>query len=176
LSLRNIGGLIVLDFIDMKSGRDRQDVFRRMRDGLRRDKAKTHILPISQLGLMEMTRQRHSESIQSTVNDDCPNCGGRGRIKSAITMSVEIQRKLDELLKRRNIDEMEDYQLLISVNPMVLDRLRKEDENLIINMEKKHLVKLSFRAEPDLHAEQFKIVNGATNKELVSVGEREGSD
>jgi ribonuclease G len=176
LRLRNIGGLIVLDFIDMKSGRDRQDVFRRMRDGLRRDKAKTHILPISQLGLMEMTRQRHSESIQSTVNDDCPNCGGRGRIKSAITMSVEIQRKLDELLKRRNIDEMEDYQLLISVNPMVLDRLRKEDENLIINMEKKHLVKLSFRAEPDLHAEQFKIVNGATNKELVSVGEREGSD
>ena len=176
LRLRNIGGLIVLDFIDMKSGRDRQDVFRRMRDGLRRDKAKTHTLPISQLGLMEMTRQRHSESIQSTVNDDCPNCGGRGRIKSAITMSVEIQRKLDELLKRRNNDEMEDYQLLVSVNPMVLDRLRKEDENLIINMEKKHLVKLSFRAEPDLHAEQFKIFNGVTNKELVNVGGREGSD
>jgi ribonuclease G len=64
LRLRNMGGLIVLDFIDMKGGRDRQSVYSRMKDGLRRDKAKTHILPISQLGLMEMTRQRHSESVR----------------------------------------------------------------------------------------------------------------
>jgi len=175
MRLRNIGGLIVLDFIDMKSGRDRQDVFRRMRDGLRRDKAKTHILPISQLGLMEMTRQRHSESVQSTVYDECPNCSGRGSIKSALTMSVEIQRKLDELLKRRKPDEMEDYQLRIVVNPMVLDRLRKEDEDLLIKMEKKHLVKLAFRAEPELHAEEFKIFNGVTNQELVSVSERDSA-
>src|SRR4029079_1036747 len=60
LRLRNMGGLIVLDFIDMKSRRDQQTVYQRMKDGLLRDKAKTHILPISQLGLMEMTRQRHS--------------------------------------------------------------------------------------------------------------------
>jgi ribonuclease G len=173
LRLRNIGGLIVLDFIDMKSGRDRQEVYRRVRDGLRRDKAKTNILPISQLGLMEMTRQRHSESVQSTVYDDCPNCSGNGRIKSAITMSVEIQRKLDELLKRRKPDEMEDFQLRLVVNPMVLDRLRKEDEDLIINMEKKYLVKISFRADPELHAEQFKIYNGVTDKEMLSEGERE---
>ena len=176
LRLRNIGGLIVLDFIDMKSGRDRQEVYRRVRDGLRRDKAKTHILPISQLGLMEMTRQRHSESVQSTVYDDCANCAGRGRIKSAITMSVEIQRKLDELLKRRKSDEMEDFQLRLVVNPMVLDRLRKEDEDLIINMEKKYLVKISFRADPELHAEQFKIYNGVTDKEMVSEGEREAAN
>src|SRR5882724_7250140 len=64
LRLRNMGGLIVLDFIDMKSRRDQQQVYQRIRDGLRRDKAKTHILPISQLGLMEMTRQRHSESVR----------------------------------------------------------------------------------------------------------------
>jgi ribonuclease G len=63
LRLRNMGGLIVLDFIDMKSRRDQQQVYQRMKEGLRRDKAKTHILPISQLGLMEMTRQRHSESV-----------------------------------------------------------------------------------------------------------------
>ena len=72
LRLRNMGGLIVLDFIDMKSRRDQQQVYSRMKDGLRRDKAKTHILPISQLGLMEMTRQRHSESVRSAVYDDCP--------------------------------------------------------------------------------------------------------
>jgi ribonuclease G len=78
LRLRNMGGLIVLDFIDMKSRRDQQQVYQRMKDGLRRDKAKTHILPISQLGLMEMTRQRHSESVRSAVYDDCPYCKGRG--------------------------------------------------------------------------------------------------
>ena len=176
LRLRNMGGLIVVDFIDMRGGRDRNEVFKKVRESLKRDKAKTHILPISQLGLLEMTRQRHSESVQSTVLDNCTYCSGRGRIKSAITMSVEIQRKLDEILKRRKPEEMDDYQLLITVNPLVLDRLRKEDEDLIINMEKKHLVKLSFRAEPELHAEQFKIYNANTDKELVSVGERDAGD
>src|SRR5450432_4051092 len=104
LRLRNMGGLIVLDFIDMKSRRDQQSVYQRIKDGLRRDKAKTHILPISQLGLMEMTRQRHSESVRSAVYDDCPYCKGRGKVKSAITMSVEIQRKLSEILKKRSRD------------------------------------------------------------------------
>ncbi len=101
LRLRNMGGLIVLDFIDMKSRRDQQAVYQRMKEGLRRDKAKTHVLPISQLGLMEMTRQRHSESVRAAVYDDCPYCKGRGKVKSALTMSVEIQRKLSEILKKR---------------------------------------------------------------------------
>jgi ribonuclease G len=169
LRLRNMGGLIVLDFIDMKSGRDRQLVHNRMRDGLRRDKAKTHILPISQLGLMEMTRQRHSESVRAAVYDDCPYCKGRGKVKSSITMSVEIQRKLQEILKKRTRDE-NDFQLRIVVHPTVLDRLRNEDEKHLIAMEKRYFGKLSFRADTGMHAEQFKIVNVETNEELCSVG------
>jgi ribonuclease G len=169
LRLRNMGGLIVLDFIDMKGGRDRQQVQNRMRDGLRRDKAKTHILPITQLGLMEMTRQRHTESVRSAVYDDCPYCKGRGKVKSAITMSVEIQRKLQEILKKRTRDET-DFQLRIVVNPTVLDRLRTEDEKHLIEMEKRYFGKLSFRADTGMHAEQFKIVNVENNEELASVG------
>jgi ribonuclease G len=169
LRLRNMGGLIVLDFIDMKSGRDRQQVHNRMRDGLRRDKAKTHILPISQLGLMEMTRQRHSESVRAAVYDDCPYCKGRGKVKSTETMSVEIQRKLQEILKKRTRDE-NDFQLRIVVHPTVLDRLRTEDEKHLIEMEKRYFGKLSFRADTGMHAEQFKIVNVETNEELASVG------
>ena len=169
LRLRNMGGLIVLDFIDMKSRRDQQQVYQRIKDGLRRDRAKTHVLPISQLGLLEMTRQRHSESVRSAVYDDCPYCKGRGKVKSAITMSVEIQRKLNEILKQRSRDES-DFQLRIAVHPTVLERLRNEDEKLIIEMEKRYFGKLSFRPEPTFHAEQFKIVNVATNEELVSVG------
>ena len=169
LRLRNMGGLIVLDFIDMKSGRDRQQVHNRMREGLRRDKAKTHILPISQLGLMEMTRQRHSESVRAAVYDDCPYCKGRGKVKSSITMSVEIQRKLQEILKKRTRDE-NDFQLRIVVHPTVLDRLRTEDEKHLIEMEKRYFGKLSFRADTGMHAEQFKIVNVETGEELANVG------
>jgi len=169
LRLRNMGGLIVLDFIDMKSRRDQQQVYQRMKEGLRRDKAKTHVLPISQLGLMEMTRQRHSESVHAAVYDDCPYCKGRGKVKSALTMSVEIQRKLSEILKKRARDES-DFQLRIVVHPTILERLRTEDEKHLIEMEKRYFGKLSFRADPALHAEQFKIVNVITNEEMASVG------
>ncbi len=169
LRLRNMGGLIVLDFIDMKHPRDRHNVYQKMREGLRRDKAKTHVLPISQLGLMEMTRQRHSESVHAAVYDDCPYCKGRGKVKSALTMSVEIQRKLGEILKRRARDES-DFQLLIIVHPTVLERLRTEDEKHLTEMEKRYFGKLLFRKDPALHAEQFKILNAATNEELASVG------
>jgi len=168
LRLRNMGGLIVLDFIDMKSRRDQQAVYQRTKEGLRRDKAKTHVLPISQLGLMEMTRQRHTESVRSSVYDDCPNCKGRGKVKSALTMSVEIQRKLSEILKKRSRDES-DFQLRIVVHPSVLERLRTEDEKLLIEMEKRYFGKLSFRADPALHAEAFRIHNVATNEELAAV-------
>ena len=169
LRLRNMGGLIVLDFIDMKSRRDQQSVYQRMKEGLRRDKAKTHILPISQLGLMEMTRQRHSESVRAAVYDDCPYCKGRGKVKSVLTMSVEIQRKLNEILKKRPRDES-DFQLRIVVHPTVLERLRTEDEKHLIEMEKRYFGKLSFRADTGMHAEQFKIVNVSNNEELASVG------
>ncbi len=169
LRLRNMGGLIVLDFIDMKGRRDQQSVYQRMKEGLRRDKAKTHILPISPLGLMEMTRQRHTESVRSAVYDDCPYCKGRGKVKSVLTMSVEIQRKLQEILKKRSRDES-DFQLRIVVHPTVLERLRTEDEKHLIEMEKRYFGKLSFRADPGMHAEQFKIQNVATNEELASVG------
>src|SRR5216117_164130 len=169
LRRRNMGGLIVLDFIDMKSRRDQQTVYQRMKEGLRRDKAKTHVLPISQLGLMEMTRQRHSESVNAAVYDDCPYCKGRGKVKSALTMSVEIQRKLSEILKKRSRDES-DFQLRIVVHPTILERLRTEDEKHLIEMEKLYFGKLSFRKDPALHAEQFKIINVANNEELASVG------
>jgi len=118
---------------------------------------------------MEMTRQRHSESVRAAVYDDCPYCKGRGKVKSTVTMSVEIQRKLQEILKKRTRDE-NDFQLRIVVHPTVLERLRTEDEKHLIEMEKRYFGKLSFRADTGMHAEQFKIVNVETNEELASVG------
>ncbi len=168
LRLRNVGGLIILDFIDMRHPKDQRSVSNRLRDGLRRDKAKTHLLPISQLGLLEMTRQRQTESVQSSVYDNCPYCRGRGRVKSAETMSVEIQRKLIEILKKRPRDES-DFQLRIVVHPTVYERMRHEDEKFIIGIEKKFFGRVSFRPDPGMHAEHFKIVNAVSNDEVAGV-------
>ncbi len=166
LRLRNMGGIIVLDFIDMKSRGDQQRVFQRMKENLRRDKAKTHVLPLSQLGLMEMTRQRHTESIAAAMYVDCPHCKGRGVVKSPESMSVEIQRKLTQIMKSRPRDES-DFQLRVHCTQLVLDRLRTQDEKLLIELEKKFFAKLSFRPELGYHNEQWAIYNAMNNQELA---------
>src|ERR1700741_471601 len=94
LRLRNVGGLIIGDFIDMKSRKDQQMVYALMKERLNRDKAKTHVLPISQLGLMEMTRQRAQESLSDTIYENCPYCGGRGVVKTSSTKRGNRQRPL----------------------------------------------------------------------------------
>jgi ribonuclease G len=168
LRLRNIGGLIVIDFIDMRHRNDQQKVTQKVREGVRRDKAKTRILNISQLGLMEMTRQRHSESMASAVYEDCPYCKGKGMVKSALSMSVEIQRKVAELLRKlREQGRHEQPQLRVYVHPEVLNRLRTEDETVLIELEKKLNGKLSFRADPTFHFEQFKIADAISGQELA---------
>lgn len=166
LRLRNMGGIIVLDFIDMKSRGDQQRVYQRMKENLKRDRAKTHVLPLSQLGLMEMTRQRHTESVAASMLEDCPHCHGKGVVKSPESMSVEIQRKLTALMKARPRDES-DFQLRVHCHPAVLERLRTLDEKILIELEKKFFVKLTFRPEPGFHHEQWRIVNADTNQDLA---------
>lgn len=165
LRLRNMGGIIVLDFIDMKSRGDQQRVFQRMKENLKRDRAKTHVLPLSQLGLMEMTRQRHTESVAASMLQDCPHCRGKGVVKSPESMSVEIQRKLTAIMKARPRSD-EDFQLRVHCHPTVLERLRTEDEKLLIELEKKFFAKLSFRPETGYHTEQWRIINASNNEEL----------
>jgi len=174
LRLRNIGGIIVLDFIDMKHRRDQQQVYSRVKHLLRRDKSKTHVLPLSQLGLMEMTRQRHTESVASSLYEDCPHCRGRGVLKSAETMSIELQRKLTSILKGRPRDE-NDFQVKVTCNPKVLDRLRTRDEKLLIELEKKFFARLTFRPDPTFHNEEWTILNALTNEELARNQHRQDS-
>jgi len=163
LRLRNIGGLIIGDFIDMKSRRDQQMVFARMKERLKRDKAKSHVLPISQLGLMEMTRQRAQESLSGSIYENCPYCGGRGMVKSAMTMSVELQRTLHGVMRKYQ-DSIHDIK--VTINPQVLKRLRTEDEELLVEIERKYAGRLTFRSDPMYHQEQFLITDATTGTEL----------
>jgi ribonuclease G len=166
IKLRNLGGLIIMDFIDMKERRHRNAVYEKMVELMSDDKAKTHILPISQLGIMQMTRQRQQESLSSNLYTDCPYCRGRGIVKSATTMSVELQRKLSSVVRRLVArSDGKDYSLRVLVHPSILERLRSEDADLLVRMEKTYGVKLAFRADLNYHVENFKIVNANTGEE-----------
>jgi ribonuclease G len=166
IRLRNLGGLIIMDFIDMKERRHRNAVYEKMVELMSTDKAKNHILPISQLGIMQMTRQRQQESLSSNLYTDCPYCRGRGIVKSATTMSVELQRKLSSVIRRLTVrSEAKDFSLRVLVHPSILERLRSEDADLLVRMEKLFRVKLAFRADPSYHVENFKIINVVTGEE-----------
>ena len=163
MRLRNVGGLIIGDFIDMKHHKDRQQVFDRMKDRLKRDKSKTHVLPLSSMGLMEMTRQRAQESLSSSVFSPCPYCQGRGKVKSAMSMSVELQRALNAIM-RKHRDTV--HELKITVHPEVLQRLRTEDEELLVEMERRYEGRLIFRSDAAFHHEKFHVCDAVTGSEL----------
>ena len=165
LRLRNIGGIIIIDFIDMKQRRHRNAILSRMRDAMAPDKAKTHILPISPLGIMQMTRQRMQESVSSGLYTDCPYCRGKGIVKSGTTVSVELQRKLSGIIRRaraRMPDLEKPIKLRILVNPSIIDRLREEDADLLISLEKDYNAQLTFRADPNFHVENYRVIDVET--------------
>ena len=163
LRLRNVGGLVVIDFIDMRASRDREQIFKLMRKLVRNDRAKSKILPLSRLGLMEMTRQREHESLQSTVLDRCPYCNGSGHVKSSLSMSVEIQRRLHSLFKSRGSKRIP---IRIFMHPDILTRLKNEDAELFDNLEQEYGRDLSFRGDSSMHHEEFKLVDPESGRIL----------
>lgn len=163
LRLRNIGGLVVIDFIDMRSSADRDAVYKHMIKHVKDDKAKSKILQISKLGLMEMTRQREHESLKDALFTPCPYCNGSGRIKSVLTMSVEIQRRLNEILKRYRSSKTLSVRVII--HPAVLARLKNEDAFILMELEEKYGKNLSFRADEHIHQEEFRLIDPETNVE-----------
>ena len=164
IRLRNIGGQIVIDFIDMRSAADRDAIYKAMLQFVSDDRAKTRILPLSKFCLMEMIRQREQESIKDAVYDPCPYCNGSGQVKSALSMSVEIQRKLKELLKRK---KRKSIAVRVTMNPAILARLKNEDAALLKDLESQYGKDLSFRADPTIHIEQFKMFDPATGEEFI---------
>jgi ribonuclease G len=170
MRLRNIGGLIVLDLIDMKSRKHQNAVYKAMKLALKRDRARTNVLAISELGLMEMTRQRQEESLLSQMYSDCPYCRGHGLVKSPLALSVDIQRQIAALMRKGTL-ERRDMNLQVVVAPSVLDRLRKEDEAFLVDLQRKYTGRLTFKSELYRHPESFSITDGETNKVLYSVGD-----
>lgn len=153
IRLRDLGGIIVIDFIDMAQAGHRRKVFEALLDALKRDKAKTDVSPLSELCLVEMTRQRMRRSLESVSFRECPYCQGKGLIKSVPTISIQALRKVKKFLKESRKKQVE-----LHVHPEVASRLFNEDRPAIESIERAFKGKVIVKADPLLHVEDIKVI------------------
>lgn len=152
LKLRDIGGIIIIDFIDMESHEHRKNVFRTLERNLEDDKAKTNILNISSIGLVEMTRQRVRKSIEGKSYQKCPYCHGRGIVKSVATVSFDLMRKLERVLMDARIREV-----FVYLHPDVAYHLLSPERNMIRPLERRFRKVIRIVDDPKMHIEEIKL-------------------
>jgi ribonuclease G len=151
--LRDLGGIIVLDFIDMEDPDNRARVFEALENEIRKDRSKTKILQISEFGLIEMTRKRVRQSLERSLTQACPYCGGSGRIKSNTTVILEIWRQLNKL-----VDLHEGQELIVRVNPEIYSAIQSDGDSFFDEVEETLGVHLVFKPDDNLHHEQFDVM------------------
>ncbi|MBI3322652.1 MAG: Rne/Rng family ribonuclease [Candidatus Omnitrophica bacterium] len=150
--LRDLGGIIIIDFIDMNSQSHRQKLFNTLQNAMRGDKAKTNVSFLSEFGLVEMTRQRVRRSLESVSFQDCPMCQGRGSIRSAITVSILALRQIRSAFQSSKKSVVE-----VTAHPDLASRLFNEDRAGISSIENQFHGRVVVKADPALHPEQVKV-------------------
>jgi ribonuclease G len=157
LRLRNCGGIIIIDFIDMEKEENRHAVYQSLLEALKKDRAKTNVLPISGLGLVEMTRKRTRDTLTRVMCGPCPYCEGTGRVKTSLTVCYEIVRELIKILSKSTVNK-----LYLYAHPEVAARLCGEDLDVIEHLEKSFGKALFIRSENSYHTEQYEIFHQET--------------
>jgi len=152
LRFRNIGGLLVLDFIDMDKQAHRDRVYKNLREALKRDKAKTTVVRVSELGLVEMTRKRTHESLGRTLYEPCFFCDGTGQLQSKETICHEIFRQM-----RREKEGLPGYEITVQAHPAVCDMLEREERLTLQKAEKLFERRIVLKPRKDYHLEQFDL-------------------
>jgi len=153
LRLRNLGGIIIIDFIDMQEEDHRKQVLQALSGRLAHDYAKTQIMDVSPLGLVEMTRKRNRESLEHMLCQPCPSCGGRGYVKSAETVCYEIFREI--IRQHRQFDVQE---LLVLARPEVIERLLDEESTSVAELEELTGSPIKLQSESMYAPDQFDVV------------------
>ncbi|WP_201314052.1 ribonuclease G [Dyella sp. EPa41] len=153
LRLRNLGGIIIIDFIDMTDEEHRRQVLRTLEKGLARDHAKTTVYPMSALGLVEMTRKRTTESLERQLCEPCPACSGRGTVKTSETVTYEIFREITRAVRQFNTEK-----LLVMASPKVVGRILEEESAAVAELEEFISKSIRFQAEEHYSQEQFDVV------------------
>lgn len=153
LRLRNLGGIIIIDFIDMMDPEHKRQVLRMLEKGLVRDFVKTTVYPMSALGLVEMTRKRTSESLERQLCEPCAICHGRGTVRTAETVTHEIFREITRAVRQFDAEK-----LMVMASTQVVDRILEEDSVALAELEEFIGKDISLHAEEQYTQEQFDVV------------------
>jgi ribonuclease G len=154
IKLRGIGGIIIIDFIDMERERNREKVYQATLDALAGGKAQTRISRISDLGLIEISRERVREDLLRTLSEICGDCEGRGYTKSTMTVAYEIFRDIRRIGNPRG----QSQQIVVGANPKVIELLFDTEHSNIEELEQEFQQQILFKADPLLHLEQYDIL------------------
>lgn len=150
LRLRNVGGLVICDFIDMRLRKNQKRVLERLKECMKEDSAKCTILGMSEFGLVEMTRQRHRASLMQLMCSPCPYCHGKGFIKSHESISIELERALKKL-----IQSQQHFALRLVVHPELYQHLGAIDKQYLKEWAEEQNAKLEFGTDDNLHINDF---------------------
>ena len=153
LRLRNIGGIIVIDFIDMEKEGNRKRVYETLKEAIKKDKARTNILKISELGLVEMTRQRSRESLENTLTSPCAYCQGHGRMKSNVTVAYEILRAI----KKEKTHLQDGKRIVVRLHPDIANFLYDDENQSLDFLEREINHKIILKAAERLRHDQYEI-------------------
>ena len=153
LRLRNIGGIIIIDFIDMEDENHREELFAEFKEAVKKDKSRINILRLSEFGLVQMTRKRSSENLHQFMCEPCLYCAGEGVLKSRRTICYDIFRKIS-----RNSSLTGGLTITLRVHPRIADMLQKEEKNTTAQLEKDTGKKLIIVPLKDLHIEKYEII------------------
>jgi len=152
LRLRNIGGIIIIDFIDMEEENHREEVFRALKEATQKDKSRVNILKVSEFGLVQMTRKRNREDLTRMLCEPCSYCNGEGVVKSRRTVCYEIFRKIT-----RQSDRAKGKEVTLKVHPQVASMMLNEEAAIINGIEEERGFKVSIIPIKDLHVERYEI-------------------
>src|SRR4051812_11344827 len=165
LRLRDIGGIIVIDFIDMARARNRDAVLKTLRKALDEDRTKTFVVEISPLGLVEMTRQNVTDGVREIMTKPCPTCGGEGVVKSEETIAIEVERRLRELVHEAPAGGPEAY--LVRLNPKVTHYFTADGARLLHALEEETGRSFHFEGSEGLPLDHFAITAEGTRDEIT---------
>lgn len=163
LRLRNIGGLIICDFIDMRLRKNQRRVLEKLKECMKDDSAKCTILGMSEFGLVEMTRQRTRGTLSQTIFTNCPYCTGSGLVKSHESISIEIERAL-----KKTITCQQQFALRLVVHPELLRYLDPIDKSHLLKMCEELNAHLEFATDDNVHLNDFYFVSTINNKKIES--------
>ena len=161
LRLRNVGGLVICDFIDMRSRKNQRRVLDRLKEAMKEDSAKCTILGMSEFGLVEMTRQRARESLYQTLFDHCPYCNGAGFIRNNESVAIDIEREIRRLALKKN-----ERDLQLTLHPELYNHITKHTPEHLESMADKWKAKLSIDTDDTYHINDYNFFSGTDGTRL----------